>query len=411
MGRCRSEDAGDLRLPWRTVSHDEGGLGRPNSSTVRILIISHAYAVAPNQAKPAELAKLPGLTMGVVAPSRWKGEMGDYVLEGAISPSFHLFSSPVLFSGHIGAYCYLPSVFLQLRRFDPDIIQVEEEPWSVSAWQVILATELLRVRSKVIFFTWENISYPSSFPYRWFLRLSLRRADFVIAGNAEARELLIRQGFPQEKTVVLPQFGVDVEVYRKRLSGERRRALSLRSFTIGYVGRLVPEKGVVTLLKAVRDLPTDFRLLLVGSGPLQAEVERLAEAWGLRERLVLTGSVPHREVPHYLNAMDVLVLPSITTPRWKEQFGRTLIEAMACEVPVIGSSSGEIPHVIADAGLIFREGDEAELAEKLKLLMEDDSLREDLARRGRERVVKHYTTEAIAKKTYQVYLRVLEGNA
>lgn len=84
---------------------------------------------------------------------------------------------------------------------------------------------------------------------------------------------------------------------------------------------------------------------------------------------------------------------------------------MACEVPVIGSNSGEIPHVIADAGLIFREGDEAELADKLRLLMEDDSMREDLARRGRKRVLQHYTSEVIAKKTYEVYLNVLEGNA
>ncbi len=393
------------------LDEDEVGLGRLDGGVVRVLMVSHAYVVGANQTKPAELAKIPALTMGVVAPSRWKGEVEHYVLEGAISPSSHLFSYPVFFSGHIGAHCYSPFAFLQLRRFDPDIIHIEEEPWSVSAWQVMLATKLLRLRSKVIFFTWENVGYPSSVPYRWFLRFFLRRADFAIAGNVEARELLIRHGFPQEGTVVLPQFGVDVDVYRRRPSEELRRALQLGSFTIGYVGRLVPEKGVVTLLKAIRRLSRDFRLLLVGSGPLLVEVEHLAEAWGLKDRLVLTGAVPHREVPRYLNCMDVLVLPSITTARWKEQFGHVLIEAMACEVPVIGSNSGEIPHVIADVGLTFREGDEAELAEKLRLLMEDDLMREDLARRGRERVLKHYTSEAIAKKTYEVYLKVLEGNA
>lgn len=374
-------------------------------------MVSHAYVVGTNQTKLAALAKLPDLTIAMLAPSRWKGEMEDYVLERAISPGFHLFSYPVFFSGHIAAYCYSPSALLQLRRFDPDIIQVEEEPWSVSALQVMLATKLLRLRSKVIFFTWENVGYPSSIPYRWFLRFFLQRADFAIAGNTEVRQLLIRHGFPQKSTVVLPQFGVDVEVYRKQPSEELRCALQSGCFTIGYVGRLVPEKGVITLLKAVLRLSGNFRLLLVGSGPLLVEVERLAEAWGLKDRLVLTGAVPHREVPRYLNCMDVLVLPSITAPHWKEQFGRTLIEAMACEVPVIGSNSGEIPHVIADAGLIFREGDEAELADKLRLLMEDDSMREDLARRGRKRVLQHYTSEVIAKKTYEVYLNVLEGNA
>jgi len=378
---------------------------------MRVLLVSHAYTVGTNWAKPAELAKMPGLTVGVMAPKRWKGEMQDYVLGGAISPGIRLFSSPVFFSGHIGGYGYWPSVFLQLRRFNPDIVQVEEEPWSVSAWQVLVAKELFGLKSKVILFTWENVGYPSFPPYRWFRRFLLHRTDFAIAGNAGGRELLIQHGFPQEKVIVLPQFGVDVERYRKRPSAGSRRSLPPGSFTIGYVGRLVPEKGIVTLLKAVQMLPGDFRLLLVGSGPLRVEVERLAEAWGLRERLVLTGPVPHGDVPHYLNCLDILVLPSLTTPRWKEQFGRVLVEAMACEVPVVGSSSGEIPQVIGDAGLIFQEGDAAELAEKLKLLMEDDSLRGDLARRGKERVFKHYTSERIAQQTYEVYLKVLEGNA
>ncbi len=378
---------------------------------MRVLLVSHAYTVSTNWAKPAELAKMPGLTVGVMAPKRWKGEMQDYLLGEAISPGIRLFSSPGFFSGHIGGYGYWPSAFLQLRRFNPDIIQVEEEPWSVSAWQVLVAKELFRLKSKVILFTWENVRYPSFPPYRWFLRFLLQRVDFAIAGNAEARGLLTRYGFPQEKVVVLPQFGVDTELYRKRPSEELRRALQLRSFTIGYVGRLVPEKGVITLLKAVRMLPDNFRLLLVGSGPLRVEVERLAEAWGLKEKLVLTGPVPHGDVPHYLNCLDVLVLPSLTAPHWKEQFGRVLIEAMACEVPVVGSSSGEIPQVIGDAGLIFQEGDVAELAERLKLLMEDDALREDFARRGRERVLKYYTCEMIAKQTYEVYRKVLEGNA
>lgn len=374
-------------------------------------MVSHAYVVGVNQTKLAEMAKLPGLTVGVMAPKRWKGEMQDHALEETTSPGIRLFSSPVFFSGHIGGYGYWPSAFLHLRRFNPDIIQVEEEPWSVSAWQVVVAKELFRLKSKVILFTWENVRYPSFPPYRWFLRFLLQRVDFAISGNAEARDLLTRHGFPQERVVVLPQFGVDTELYRKRPSAGLHRSLPLGPFKIGYVGRLVPEKGVVTLLKAVRMLPDNCHLLLIGSGPFQVEVERLAEAWGLKERLVLTGPVPHGEVPHYLNSLDVLVLPSLTTPHWKEQFGRVLIEAMACEVPVVGSSSGEIPQVIGDAGLIFQEGNAVELAEKLRLLIEDESLRRDLALRGRDRVLKHYTCETIAKKTYEVYRKVLGGNA
>ena len=114
------------------------------------------------------------------------------------------------------------------------------------------------------------------------------------------------------------------------------------------------------------------------------------------------------EVPSYLNGLDALVLPSRTTPSWKEQFGRILIEAMACEVPVIGSSSGEIPNVIGDAGLVFPEDDVAALRAHLIRLMADPALADDLGRRGRARVLAHYTHAQVATATYDVYQQLLQ---
>jgi glycosyltransferase involved in cell wall biosynthesis len=108
-----------------------------------------------------------------------------------------------------------------------------------------------------------------------------------------------------------------------------------------------------------------------------------------------------------MNIFDVLVLPARTTPHWKEQFGHVLIEAMACETPIIGSDSGEIPNVIGDAGLTFPEGDAEALVGAIRRLMRDEDLRRDLARRGRERVLQHYTHECIAQETYRIYCELL----
>ncbi|MBC7239486.1 MAG: glycosyltransferase, partial [Chloroflexi bacterium] len=94
-------------------------------------------------------------------------------------------------------------------------------------------------------------------------------------------------------------------------------------------------------------------------------------------------------------------------PKWKEQFGRVLIEAMACGVPVVGSDSGEIPHVIGEAGLIFPEGDALLLRRCLERLQQDMAFRQDLARRGRERVLQHYTQAQIAAQTVAFYREVL----
>jgi glycosyltransferase involved in cell wall biosynthesis len=115
----------------------------------------------------------------------------------------------------------------------------------------------------------------------------------------------------------------------------------------------------------------------------------------------------HEEVVDALRAIDVLVLPSIKVPRWKEQFGHVLIEAMACEVVVVGSDSGEIPNVIQDAGLVFPEGDAEALADCLRHVQGDGARGRNLAVRGRTRVMDRYTHEAVALRTSEIYRQVL----
>ena len=134
----------------------------------------------------------------------------------------------------------------------------------------------------------------------------------------------------------------------------------------------------------------------------------MASNYGILDRIVFIDIIPPEEVPLYLNCMDVMALPSITTKQWKEQFGHVLIEAMSCEVPVIGSSSAEIPNVIGDAGLIFREGDSDDLCEKITMIMNNGKFKAELAMRGRERVLQKYTNEKIAEETYKVYEELLK---
>jgi glycosyltransferase involved in cell wall biosynthesis len=114
-------------------------------------------------------------------------------------------------------------------------------------------------------------------------------------------------------------------------------------------------------------------------------------------------------MPAYLRELDVLVLSSRTQTNWKEQFGRVLVEAMATAVPVIGSDSGEIPHVIGAAGLIFPEGDVGVLRAHLLELMQSEERRRELGQHGRERVLAHYTQAQIAAQTVSVYHDMLAG--
>jgi glycosyltransferase involved in cell wall biosynthesis len=187
-------------------------------------------------------------------------------------------------------------------------------------------------------------------------------------------------------------------------------------FVVGFVGRFVEEKGLLTLGKALVGLQgRPWKWLLLGRGPLQSELMNKATEWGIKNQLIWVESVPHEEVPRYINVMDTLVLPSetnsqfktLTAAGWKEQFGHVLIEAMASKVPVIGSNSGEIPHVIADAGLVFPEGNVSELQKCLQQLMEQPNLANHLAQLGYERAMSWYTNKALAKQLFDFYREIL----
>jgi glycosyltransferase involved in cell wall biosynthesis len=183
---------------------------------------------------------------------------------------------------------------------------------------------------------------------------------------------------------------------------------------LGYMGRFVKPKGLDTLVEAVAQLvhtkpEMDIKVLMVGSGSEEERLRLSITEARLQHRFVFTGAVPHRDAGEYMNCMDVFVLPSRTTPSWKEQFGRVVIEALACGVPVIGSNSGQIPHLIRDTrgGLIFAEGNAAHLAEKLLALIEHPEQRTQLGTAGAEAVRGRYTYDAVAGQLHGVFREAL----
>src|SRR5205085_2089736 len=121
-------------------------------------------------------------------------------------------------------------------------------------------------------------------------------------------------------------------------------------------------------------------VLLVGDGPDRDLFEKTLAEHGLLDRARFTGAIPYEKVPEFYQKMNLLVMPTETTERIREQFGRVLVEAMASNVAVIGSTCGAIPEVIGDAGLVFAEGDATALAEALRRMLCDAVLRNASAR-------------------------------
>lgn len=320
---------------------------------------------------------------------------------------------PTLLTGMQFAHFY-PSLHWLMLHWKPDIVHAEEEPISLSCAHASLLCRLLLSHARFIFFTWENIHQPWSppnlraFVYPALERISFANASLAIAGTEMAMRTLEKRGF-KKPVIVCPQFGVDVELFRPMPQAQResiRKRLGLdgsrQSFIVGYIGRLVPEKGVDMLIKIASMLDW-VKVIIVGDGPMRTALEESANKLGLQSRTRLFGAIPHERLHEILNALDALVLPSRSLPHWKEQFGRVLVEAMACGIPVIGSSSGAIPEVVGDAGLIFAEGNADELCSCILCLASNDDLRVELSRRGRKRAVEQFSNGVIAQKMLMAY--------
>jgi glycosyltransferase involved in cell wall biosynthesis len=243
----------------------------------------------------------------------------------------------------------------------------------------------------------------------------LKEADLILATcPAEVEDLLGLYGAQPSRLALVP-CGVNVRTFRPVDRKEARANLDLPNKpTIAYVGRLVPRKGVDTLIEAFSFLPRylDVRLVIVGGEPgveVSSEVRRLsalAERLEVRKKVTFTGSRPQEELRRYYSAADV----AVTVPHY-EPFGMTPLEAMACATPVIGSRVGGIKTSVADGetGYLVPPRDPEALAGRLLRLLSDEDLRDQMGRAARHRIKEHYAWERIAALATAAFSEVAAG--
>ncbi len=366
---------------------------------MRVVLVSKALVVGAYQRKAEELARL-GIELTVLTPPAWGDRRGHQVAERRYTQGYQLQVIPIRFNGNFHWHFY-PTLARELARIAPHIVHMDEEPYNLATWLGLRAAQ--RVGATGTFFTWQNLErcYPP--PFRWLEQDNYRRAPVAIAGNQDAATVLRQKGYRGELAVI-PQFGVDPEIFCPP-PAPAIRPVALR---IGYAGGLLPEKGVDLLLRAVADLRGAWQLQIVGEGSERANWQQLIAKLALNDQVILGERLTSAQMPAFYQNLDVLVLPSRTLPTWKEQFGRVLIEAMSAEVVVVGSDSGEIPNVIGPAGLVFHEGNHTELGQHLQYLLDNPTERVRLGQAGRQRVLDCYTMASVAQQTVAVYWRLLK---
>jgi len=374
---------------------------------MRVLRISHASLTpALRERERALVRRHLNVDLEVVTAERWREAGVD--VEATDDDLFRVTKPRARLSKHIQLFAYEPGpIIAAMRRHKPDVIELNAEPYSVACAEVLTLCRWFAPRAAIVMQACQNIFHRYPPPFNWLERRALRSIDAASVCSETTREVLRAKGFRKPAEII--PFGVDTSAFRPRRS---RGADSSGTLTIGFVGRMLPGKGLNVLAEALGMLGSEpWKLLVIGDGPERKSFEQSLATRGLLNRAEFLGAISYDKMADFYQRMDMLVTPTQTTKRIREQFGRVLVEAMASAVPVIGSTCGAIPEVIGDAGLVVPEGDAAALADALWQLLLDGALRERLMWAGREKAERRYSWERVADQTYELFGEVLRNRA
>ncbi|MDD3887323.1 MAG: glycosyltransferase family 4 protein [Patescibacteria group bacterium] len=296
-----------------------------------------------------------------------------------------------------------------LAKFD--IINTIETfyPYTIQA----LDSKKKNPKQKVIVTVWENIPFNNEIFNKQKLNKErvIREADHFIAGSVRAKEALILEGANPSKISVL-YMGIDLQKFQpqpKDIGLLNRLGFKKNDFIILSIGRLVWEKGIQDVVKAVRNIiykESRVKLLIVGDGPISKQITSLSQKMKIEKNVKIIKNFPYQDIPKVHNLADIFVLPSIPVEHWQEQFGMVFIESMACAKPVISTLSGSIPEVIGDAGILVPPADSYELSKKIELLFKNKNLRIELGAKARKRALDLFNCQKVGEKISQIFQKI-----
>ena len=232
-----------------------------------------------------------------------------------------------------------------------------------------------------------------------------RQVDCFIAASEAIRRILLVDGVPGERAITVHE-GIDVERVASVAPVSVHEAFWLphHAPVVGNVAALVPHKGQRHLIEAahlvVREIP-DARFVILGEGELREQLERQVRDYHLEKHVLLPGF--RTDVMGCLKGFDVFAMSSVT-----EGLGTSLLDAMACSRPIVATTAGGIPEVVADGetGLLVPPRDHAAMAGAIVRLLNDAALRARMGAGGLARVRERFTVERMVAETAAVYARV-----
>jgi glycosyltransferase involved in cell wall biosynthesis len=367
---------------------------------LRILSIAHcAVSRQAGRLRYHPLATRSDLEVHLLVPRRWHeyGRMID--ADPPDDPGIRVHILPILLprAGPMNWYLHFyPGLRRLIRQIRPDVIHLWEEPWSV----VALQASLLKGDAALVMEVEQNVIKRLPPPFEGIRRHVLRRTDHILSRHEEATSVVRAKGYRGPVSVV--GYGVNQDVFSP--ANERDgTGLQGRGLRLGYVGRLLEMKGLDDALDAMVRVRSLVSLAIMGEGAYEARLRQRVAELGLESRVTFQPWAPPAEVARFMRSLDALILLS-RTGKWREQFGRVILEAQRCGVPVIGSDSGAIPDVIGPGGWIVPERDPVALAHCLDAIASrpDDELR-NRGLAGQKNVASRFTFEIVAQTLAQAW--------
>ncbi len=249
--------------------------------------------------------------------------------------------------------------------------------------------------------------------FRVIQRKVLKACNVCTANSNATKDEIVRR-FPEfeGKIKVIPM-GVDTNFFRPKSIKNKFKEYKGKRIILS-AGRLSEQKGIQFLIKALPSVLQQTRnakLLIIGEGAYKEELEKLAEEMHLKNEVEFIGAVPKEKLVDYYNLADIVVMPSLAGRTGTEGLGLVLLEAMSCCRAVIGTDTGGIMDIIKDNenGLLVKQRDSEELANKIIKLINNDKLRDRIGKNGREFVAGNYSWDSIARKFSEIYKAAMKN--
>lgn len=293
----------------------------------------------------------------------------------------------------------IPKIYKILKKIQPNIIHSHY----ASSYGILGAFTTFH---PIVVSVWGSdvFSFPDqSFLHKIVLKFVLNRADYILSTS---QFMMQRTKEFTSKEIRVTPFGVDLDIFCKNKKNQ------YDEIVIGTTKGLEKQYGIEFLIKAFARLVNKYsdiklKLLIIGDGSLRKEMEKLTADLKISSFVNFTGFVSNEKIPEYLNTIDIYVAVSIYDD---ESFGVAIVEAQACEIPVVVSDAGGLSEVISNGvtGFVVPKMDSIKTADAIDKLICDKNLRESFGRAGRERMEKLFEINSTVNNMVDIYKMILE---